>query len=304
MSKFEAAIEMVEKHDGDFSGLLKMAFAPGQADTSTEELLLKTQDWARRLDVPVTLHFAQSSYEIENMATRVSMTPVAWIHNVGFLQENVILGHAFYLGNSVLAGKRIEDVEIIANSGASISHSPWIFGRDGEMMVSFYKYQQAGINMSLGTDTCPQNIIHSMRYASIFSKAVEGNPNATTGEDVFNAATLGGARALGRDDLGKLCNGAKADIVIFSGSSMNMVPLRDPINNIVFSAEAEDVETVIIDGKIVKEDDKVLGVAGREEELFLEIQKIGEHVWSGIESVDRMGRTVDQLSPLSLRNWE
>jgi cytosine/adenosine deaminase-related metal-dependent hydrolase len=170
-------------------------------------------------------------------------------------------------------------------------------------MDSFYKYQQAGINLTLGTDTCPQNMIQSMRLASIFSKSVEDNPWATTGADVFNAATLGGAKALGRDDLGRLSPGAMADIVIFSGDSMNMVPLRDPVNNIVFSAEMEDVETVIINGRVVLDDGKVLGLGERAGDLYAEIQGIGEEVWSRIEGEDRLGRTIDQLSPPSFEYW-
>jgi cytosine/adenosine deaminase-related metal-dependent hydrolase len=147
-------------------------------------------------------------------------------------------------------------------------------------------------------------MIHTMRLASVFSKSVEDNPWATTGADVFNAATLGGAKALGRDDLGRLSPGAKADIVIFSGDSMNMVPLRDPVNNIVFSAESEDVETVIVNGRVVVEDGQAVGLGDRAAELHSEIQKIGEEVWSRIEGEDRLGRSIDQLSPLSFEYWD
>ncbi len=301
--KLEKAVRMVKEHDGENNGLLRMALAPAQADTSTRELLLETQRRASELGIPVTIHVAQSRYEVENMAAREGMTPVGWLNDIGFLQENVILGHAFYLGNASDRDSAIEDMELIVGAGASVSHAPWVFGRDGAMMDSFAKYQRAGINMSLGTDTCPQNMIHAMRYAAIFSRAVEGVPSATSPADVFNAATLGGARALGREDLGRLCPGAKADIVIFSAESMNMVPLRDPVSNIVFSAEAEDVDTVIVDGRTVLENGKVLAAADRELELSLEIQGIGEEIWSKIESVDRLGRTIDELSPPGLAEW-
>jgi cytosine/adenosine deaminase-related metal-dependent hydrolase len=172
------------------------------------------------------------------------------------------------------------------------------------MMDSFAKYRDAGINLCLGTDTCPQNIIHAMRYAATFSRAVEGDPKSVSAKDVFDAGTLGGAEALGRGDLGRLSRGAKADIVIFAGASLNMVPLRDPIANIVFSAEAEDVETVIVDGEMLLSDGEVRGGDGRVQDVLLQIQEIGERLWSGIESVDRLGRSIDQLSPPSLKAWE
>ena len=304
LGELEQAVNWIREYEGEFDGLMKGVLSPAQADTCTEKLLRRTREYAGELKVPLTIHTCQSEYETENMVARTGKTPVAWMKDIGFLGEDVILAHAVYLSGTKWTTHPAGDVDIIADSGASIAHAPWVFCRDGMAMDSFYKYQQAGINLTLGTDTCPQNMIQSMRLASIFSKSVENNPWATNGADVFNAATLGGAKAVGRDDLGRLSAGAKADIVIFSGRSMNMVPLRDPVNNIVFSAEMEDVETVIVNGKVVLEDGNVLGLGERAEELYAKIQEIGEEVWSRIEGEDRLGRTIDQLSPPSFENWD
>ncbi|NQV05574.1 amidohydrolase family protein [bacterium] len=294
----------VRDFDGAADGLLRGMLCPAQADTCTEALLLRARDHARDLGVPMTIHTAQSEYETANMVARTGKTPVAWMHDIDFLGSDVILAHAIYLSGTKWTDLPAGDIEIIAESGASIAHAPWVFCRDGMAMDSFRRYQQAGINMTLGTDTCPQNMIQSMRLASIFSKSVENDPWATTPADVFNAATLGGAKALGREDLGRLSAGAKADIVIFSGDSMNMVPLRDPVTNIVFNAEMEDVETVIINGKTVLEDGRVTGLGDRAADLHAEMQKVARKVWSRIEGEDRLGRTVNQLSPLSFDCWD
>ena len=151
--------------------------------------------------------------------------------------------------------------------------------------------------MTLGTDTCPQDMIQAMRWAAVPSKIVERNTKATTAADVFNAATLGAAKALGREDLGRLCAGAKADFVVFSGDSANIVPLRDPVKNIVYSAETKDVETVFINGKPVVKDGKVLGCDERK--LNQKMQSAGEKLWSRISSHDWANRSTDELSPLS-----
>ena len=168
-------------------------------------------------------------------------------------------------------------------------------------MESYYRYQKAGINMTLGTDTCPQNMIQAMRWAAVLSKMHERFTESTTAADVFNAATLGGAKALGRGDLGRLCPGAKADMVIFSGNSVNMVPMRDPVKNIVYNAEMEDVETVIINGRTVVRDGKVLGadVDG----LNRKLQQAGERMWSRLPLHDWMHRKADELSPLTFEPW-
>ena len=166
-------------------------------------------------------------------------------------------------------------------------------------MESFHQYQKAGVNMTLGTDTCPQNMIQAMRWASVLSKIMERNTESTTAADVFNAATLNGAKALGRDDLGRLAPGAKADIVIFSGDSMNMVPMRDPVKNIVYNAEMEDVETVIINGRTVVENGIVLGADTRE--LNRRLQETGEKLWPRLSTHDWAQRSADELSPLSFQ---
>ena len=305
LGRMQQVAQMIQEHDGAADGLLRGLLSPAQADTSTEELLLKTQEWASQLDVPVTIHTSQAGWEATNMVARHGKTAVAWLRDIGFLKDNVILAHTVYLSGTRWTDFPAGDIEIIAETGASVAHAPWVFGRDGIALDSFYTFQNAGINMTLGTDTCPQNMIQAMRLASIFSKTMQGgNPHTTTGADVFNAATLGGARALGRDDLGRLSPGAKADIAIFSGDSMNMAPLRDPVNNIVFSAEMEDVDTVIVNGRTVLEDGIVLGVGDRAGEINHRIQAAAEEIWSNIHTVDREGRTINQLSPLSFEPWD
>src|SRR5262249_60615234 len=114
--------------------------------------------------------------------------------------------------------------------------------RRGMAMESFARYRAAGINMSLGTDTNPQSVIEAMRWALVMSKLVERNTQATTAAHVFDAATLGGARALGRDDLGRIAPGAKADLVLWKARSWGMTPLRDPVKKIVVNATTEDVD--------------------------------------------------------------
>jgi len=120
---------------------------------------------------------------------------------------------------------------------------------------------------------------------------------------VFNAATLGGARAIGRDDLGRICKGAKADLVIWEGESLWMTPLRDPIKNIVFNAQAEDVKTVIVNGKVVMQDGVIPSVPDIKE-LTRRLQAAGERMWPNIPKGDWNEREADELSPQSFAYWE
>ena len=113
--------------------------------------------------------------------------------------------------------------------------------------------------------------------------------------DVFNAATLGGAKALGREDLGRIAPGAKADLLLWRGDSIFMTPLRDPIRNIVYSASAEDLDTVIIDGEVRMRGREIPGIDVAV--LTHDLQAAGERMWANVNRGDWASRTVDELAP-------
>jgi cytosine/adenosine deaminase-related metal-dependent hydrolase len=168
-------------------------------------------------------------------------------------------------------------------------------------MHSYPRYRRAGVNVALGTDTFPQDMLHEMRVAAVLGKVVEGDPRVATARDVFESATLAGARALGRDDLGRIAPGARADLVLVNLRTLGMAPVRDPIKNLVFSATREDVATVMIDGRVIVSGGRVLGLD--EAELARELQCAAERLWKRVPERDWAGRTVDRISPPSLPAW-
>lgn len=125
-------------------------------------------------------------------------------------------------------------------------------------MESFQKYHDLGINMGIGTDSSSLDMMLEMRYAAIFCKYAENvNPLKGTAKLIFNAATVDAAKALGRDDIGRLCAGCKADIIIVDIKNYDCSPMRDPVKSLVFTATGKNVSHVIIDGKTMV-DDKML----------------------------------------------
>jgi len=139
-----------------------------------------------------------------------------------------------------------------------------------------------------------------MRMASYFGKVIGHNLRAASAAEVFEAATLGGARALGREDLGRLGRGAKADIAIIDltgGGSLRYGPVRDPIRALVECGIGDDVETVIVDGAVCMENRAIPGVdLGA---LRRDAQASGEAIWSAWQEWDTLGRTADEMNPWS-----
>ncbi len=298
----EAAVKFIEQYDGTSNGRVKGFLSPMQIDTCTEALLRRSTDIARQMNLPIALHVSQSVTEFNEMTARHGMSPVEWLQSIDFLGDNVILGHAIILAGGSWANYHGDDIRILADTGSNIAHCVWVFARRGIAMESFARYTAAGINMTLGTDTAPQSMIESLRWAAVCSKIVDRRTDVATAADVFNAATLNGAKALGRDDLGRIEVGAKADLLIWEGDSIFMSPLRDPVKNIVYSAQAEDLNTVIIDGVVRMQDRQIPGVDVRE--LARNLQAAGERMWPAMQQHDWNDRTVDQLSPLSFPSWE
>ena len=167
-------------------------------------------------------------------------------------------------------------------------------------MNSLTKYKKAGINISLGADTYPRDMIMQMRMASYVGKIMERDFGAATAGEVFEAATLGGARALGRNDLGRIAPGAKADITIIAlraPDSLRYGVIRDPISAVVDCGIGDDVETVIVDGKVVMKDRVIpnLDIPA----LLDDAQVAAQDYWDTAHTWNPLGQTAEESSPMS-----
>jgi cytosine/adenosine deaminase-related metal-dependent hydrolase len=184
--------------------------------------------------------------------------------------------------------------------GVTVSHCPVNIARRARYLDSWQKYREAGVNLALGSDTYPRDLIMQMRMASYFGKVIGHDLTAATAAQVFEAATIGGARALGRADLGCLAPGARADIVIIDlggGESARYGPVRDPIKSLVECGIGDDVETVIVDGIVRMEARTIPGVDFGL--LRRKAQASAEHIWDRWQEWDALGRTADEASPWS-----
>lgn len=294
---FEAAVAEMEAAVGHPSGRLSAMVSPAQVDTCSAELLRDSAALAEARGWPLTLHTAQCVWDMLELTRRHGKTPVQWLADIGVLGPRMVLGHAIFLDHhSWITWHSKTDLGLIAESGASVAHCPLVFSRYGQMLESFGRYRRAGVNMALGTDTQPHNMLEELRLAATLSRIAGHHVEDTTLGEVFHAATVGGARALGRDDIGRLAVGAKADIVLADLAHPAMRPLRDPLRALVYSAADRAIRDVFVDGRQVVCDGAVLTIDVPAAAERLEVAQ-RESLATAAQR-DRLGRDAETLSPL------
>ena len=298
----ERAVDLIQRLEGRADGRIQGFLSPAQVDTCTEELLRESKKASDALHVPIALHVSQSVFEFDEMVRRHGLTPVEWLDKIGFLGEWNILGHVIMTAGHSWVQFAGDDLKLLADARASVAHCTWVFARRGLVMESFADYVERGVNMTLGTDTAPQSMIEALRWAAVLGKVTKRQTEVSTAADVFNAATLGGAAMLHRDDLGRVAPGCKADLLFWDMHGMTMVPVRDPIKNIVYSATASDLTDVMIDGRFVKRDGVV--VTGDKHEVSVRLQREGERMWPQMANGHWDRRPVDVLSPPSFPSFD
>ncbi len=152
--------------------------------------------------------------------------------------------------------------------------------------------------MALGTDVSPHNMLEEMRNAAILARVSGQDIAAGITAEVFHAATIGGATALGRDDIGRLAPGCKADLVVVDLSDVNMIPVRDPLRSLMYTAAERAVKDVYVDGIKVVSDRKVLTMDRAE--AAAGVAEAQARMIEAVPELDYAGRTAEQISPLSL----
>ncbi|MCH9000395.1 MAG: amidohydrolase family protein [Proteobacteria bacterium] len=296
---FAEAIAVMDEADRHPCGRLFSMVSPAQVDTCTEELLLDSIALAKDTGRPLHVHAAQSYAEFNGMARRNNATSIEWLHSLGVLSGRTVIGHAVFTDEHPwMMWPTRNDLRLLAETGTSVAHAPTVFARDGTLLHDLGRYLRAGINIGIGTDTHPHNLLEEMRWAEVLARVASGTRHCMSTEDVFGCATVGGARALGRSDLGRLAPGCKADIVLIDLEHPAMRPLRDPLRSLVYAAADRAVRDVYVDGRRVVEKGRVLTLDRDEAGRALETAQ--RRVAAAVPGRDPERRTLDDIVPLCL----
>ena len=289
-------IDRAEQHD---SGRLSGMVYPAQVDTCSPQTLRDAYDFAEERDLPWQTHAAQSVTEFQEMHRRHGKTPIQFMHDTGVLGERTIIGHSIFLDHHPwLHWTTRSDLPLLADSRVNVAHCPTVFARRGITLRTFGEYARRGINLGMGTDTYPHNFIEEMRAAAYYARVIAESVDDLNTSDVFDAATVGGARALGRDDIGRLAPGCRADIVLVDIGDPSMMPLREPLRSLIYVAADRAVRDVYVDGRRVVADGAVLTMDYAAASAAL--QEAQRRSIGRTADLDWAGRDADAMSPMVL----
>lgn len=296
------AVAFVECHSGAMGGRLSGAVILDEYYVSTPALRQEAKAAARSLSVPFTMHFIEQHREFFETMMAEGRTPIRLLHDEGLFDAQTLLAHCIYhAGHSLVSYPMEDDIALLGQSGASIAHSPVAFARRGVRLESFDRFRRAGVNMSLGTDTYPLDMFSEMRMAALMGKLADNNFEAAEAGNVFAAANLGGARALGRDDLGRISAGAKADLVIVDIGNLTFGVNPDPVRALVHLGTPQMIECVVIGGDVVVESGR-LAVAD-EDEILADARASTQRVWDNYPGYDVAGRSLFELFQPAVPEW-
>ena len=252
-AKIEMAIKFIEKYKDD--ELITPGFGPHAPHTVKKEDLERIRDLSKKYNVPVSMHVAETQKEFDKFKTKYNMTPVEYLDSIGLLNERFIAAHSIFVTDS--------DIELMKKRDVGIAHNMVANIKSAKGISPALKMYDEGLRIGLGTDGPMSgntlDIIGQMGYVAKLHKLENKDRSAMPPYKVVDMATMGGARAIHMEDkLGSLEKGKLADIVILETKSANMQPIFDPYSVLVYSANASNVETVIVNGKMIVEDKKLL----------------------------------------------
>ncbi len=245
---FQEALDMHARWEGAADGRIQVWFGPRPPGGASADLYRRMTAAAKERGMGITMHLAEVREDVAYIRSQYDMRPVEFLESVGMVGPRVLLIHTVWLDD--------DDIQRLARTGTHVTHNPISNTKLASGIAPIPAMLAAGVNVGLGTDAATCNntfdMINDMRWAACLHKVNTSDPTATPCETVLEMATINGAKAMGLEkEIGSLEVGKRADFVALDLDKPHVVPAPDPVSAIVYSAKGSDVDTVVIDGKVV-----------------------------------------------------
>jgi 5-methylthioadenosine/S-adenosylhomocysteine deaminase len=248
------SLDLLERWNGQADNRIRYCFAPRFALSCTRELLERIASLSVERGVMIHTHASENRDEIAMVERATGKRNIEYLRDVGLTAPHVVLAHCVHLDDA--------EMEILRSTGAHVSHCPSSNLKLASGIARVVEMLDRGVSVSLGADGAPCNnrldMFTEMRTAALLQKVLRGS-RALPALTALRMATTGGAHAMGlADQIGSVEVGKRADLQLVNLNRLHTTPQPDPISTIVYAAEAGDVETVIIDGRIVMQERRLL----------------------------------------------
>lgn len=260
MEHFENDWKQVRKRFSQ-SRLVSMWMGPHAIYTLSEKNLQRSISLSKEMGVGSHVHLAETQTEQDNCMAQHGMSPTEYLEKEGLFSTRTLAAHCVVMSD--------HDIEILAKHKVSVAHNPQSNMKLASGIAPVKKMMDAGINVALGTDGASSNndldMWEEMRTASLLQKVSAMDPCAVPAYTALQMATVNGAKAIGREgELGIIAAGAFADILLVDIEKPHLYPHTNLISELVYSTHSSDVDTVIVNGRIVVENRKCLSMNAQE----------------------------------------
>jgi 5-methylthioadenosine/S-adenosylhomocysteine deaminase len=252
--------------------------APHAPYTCGEENLLKSKALADELKLPLHIHVSETAGEVAESKKKLGQTPVEYLDSIGFLTEKVIAVHCVHLSQA--------DIKILKQKKVKIAHCQESNLKLASGNAPVVELLDAGVTVGLGTDGAASNnnldMFDEMDAVAKVHKMIKSDPTVMEAKTVLKMATSDGAKILQKPDIGSLEAGKTADVIVLDLDRPHLTPLYNVYSHLVYSAGGSEVDTVIINGKLIMENRDILSVD--EDELIDKAKKLGGRIKNEIKS--------------------
>jgi cytosine/adenosine deaminase-related metal-dependent hydrolase len=244
-----------DKWHGAAEGRIQVWFGPRTPGGVTPELYDRISALARERDMGITVHLSEVREDLDYARSEGFRSPTEFAQAHGLLGPRTVLAHCVWTDE--------QDWALMAKTGTHVAHNPASNSKCASGIAPVHAMLKAGVNVALGCDGGPSNntydMIRDLRMVSYLANLREEDPTDVPAETVLEIATLHGAKALGLgDEIGSIEVGKKADFILINMDAPHLTPAWDPVSTIVYAAHGTDVDTVVIDGRLVMQGRKVL----------------------------------------------
>jgi 5-methylthioadenosine/S-adenosylhomocysteine deaminase len=235
--------------------LVTAAIAPHAPYTVSEAHLREVKAFSDRTGAPIVTHVAETRKEVDDISRDHGARPVEYLARIGFLGPRDVFAHTVHLTEG--------EINLLKQNGVGSVHNPQSNMKLASGVAPVPQMLRAGVAVGLGTDGAASNndldMWEEMDTAAKLHKLTTGDPKVLTAEEALALATFGGARALHMDsDIGSLETGKRADIVVVGLDALNQTPRYNIYSHLVYATKAADVRTVVIEGRVVMRDRRLL----------------------------------------------